>query len=285
MHTHRVKAGIIAIGLLTASTALGWGSDGHRITAQIAVQRLSPQAKAAIDSMLGGKSLPEVANWADEIKSDRSYDWAKPLHYANVAAGATQFDLQRDCPEAGCVVSAIVKYTAILRDEKASTEARIEALKFLVHFVGDIHQPLHVARARDKGGNDIKVEFFYDRTNLHTVWDTLLIRRARKRWTNYARELSEAITQEQADRWRKVTDVSAWATETYQLALNYAYKVPKEGQIGKEYFDRCIPIVNEQLSVAGVRLAALLNSCLAAPTSAPAASAPACATSQPALTP
>jgi hypothetical protein len=212
-----------------------------------------------VDRLLDGKSLADVSTWADEIKSDSAYRWASPLHYANVAPEADSFDLARDCPANGCVVSAILKYTKVLQDGQASTADKTEALKFLVHFVGDVHQPLHVARAHDKGGNDLKVEFFNNRTNLHGVWDSELIRRTKKPWSAYATELRQAISSGQFMDWYGVTDPSAWATESYRLAISHAYEIPKDGQLGQEYFDRCIPVVDQRLSMAGVRLAALLN--------------------------
>ena len=122
----------------------------------IAWSYLTPTAKAAVAKLLendGDGTLSEAATWADRIKSDRKWDWAKPLHYANVQAGAETFDLKRDCPESGCVVSAIIKYRDVLSDKKATDAKKLEALKFIAHFVGDIHQPLHVSRAKDRGGN------------------------------------------------------------------------------------------------------------------------------------
>ncbi|MFQ5491905.1 MAG: S1/P1 nuclease, partial [Phycisphaerae bacterium] len=187
-----------------------------------------------------------------------SYRWANPLHYANVKPGEDEFDLQRDCPQKGCVVSAIIKYAKVLRSKNASHADKSEALKFLVHFVGDIHQPLHVSHARDKGGNDIKVEFFHNRTNLYRLWDSGLIRQTKKGWTEYATELQQAITPAQLAKW-KSTDPVKWATESYKLALSHAYAIPKDGQVGQPYFERCIPIVEERLAMAGIRMATLLK--------------------------
>lgn len=133
------------------------------------------------------------------------------------------------------------------------------ALKFLVHFVGDIHQPMHAGRAVDRGGNDVKVDFFYDRTNLHVVWDELLIRRARSPWREYAAELHRRITPQKAAQWRRNMDVGEWAMESARLAASHAYPVPRDGQLGEAYFDRNRPVVEERLSMAGVRLAAVLN--------------------------
>ena len=117
-----------------------------------------------------------------------------------------------------------------------------------------LHQPLHVSRAKDRGGNDIKVEFFHNSTNLHRVWDSGLIRRAKKPWTEYAAELQVGITPEQLTEWKSIDPIE-WATESYKLALSHAYAVPKDGQLGEAYFERCIPVVEKRLAMAGVRLA------------------------------
>ncbi len=245
--------------LLFAAPCFGWGRDGHKIISEIATHRLTPEAKVEVRALLGDQSLVDVCTWADEIRSDPAYRWASPLHYANVEPGDDSFDLERHCPEHGCVVSAIIKYTEVLGDREASSADRTEALKFLVHFVEDIHQPMHVSHARDRGGNDIKVEFFHDRTNLHRVWDSALIRHTKKPWTTYAAELQATLTPEQATEWEKATSPVDWATETYELAVTCAYEVPADGQLGQAYFERCIPIAEKRLTMAGVRLAHLLN--------------------------
>ena len=242
--------------ILVPSISFGWGPDGHRITGYIAERLLSPRARAAVHELLGEESLADVSTWADQIQRQRRA--TSPLHYANVKPGSDGFELERDCPEQGCVVSAIIKYSHVLRDKKASRSEKIEALKFVVHFVGDIHQPLHVSHARDKGGSDIKVSFFEDSTTLHSVWDSGLIRRTKKGWPEYAKDLAGTITAQQLDEWNTL-DPAAWATESYRLAVSNAYAIPKDGRISQAYFEKNIPVVNERLSMAGVRLAALLN--------------------------
>jgi len=212
-----------------------------------------------VEELLAGQSLAEVSTWADEIKSDDSWNWARPLHYANVPTDATGFDLTRDCPEHGCVVRAILEYSDVLRDESAATPERAEALRFLVHFVGDIHQPLHVSRAEDRGGNSIRVRFFGRETNLHRAWDTHLIEHTEKEWPSYADELLESTTPQRRTEWESTIDPIAWADESYSLAISHAYPIPADGMLGDDYFERNIPIVDERLAMGGVRLAALLN--------------------------
>ncbi len=252
MKRHTTSIALTAI--LIPSVCFAWGRDGHRITGYIAEKLLTPQARAAIRDLLGNESLADASTWADEIRRKRKN--TEPWHYVNVDPSRDRIDL--DCPEQGCVVSAIIKYSHVLRDKNASRQDRIEALKFVVHFVGDIHQPLHVSHARDRGGNDIKVTFFENRTNLHSFWDSGMIRRTKKRWSEYATELAANITPQQRIRYGTLDPV-AWATESYQLARSNAYTIPKDGRIGQDYFERNLPVVEQRLTMSGVRLAALLN--------------------------
>ncbi|MCH7700843.1 MAG: S1/P1 nuclease [Planctomycetes bacterium] len=251
--------------LLAPTLCLAWGEDGHRIVGEIASHYLSPCTEEAVKSLLGDQTLADVSTWADEIKSDRKWDWAKPLHYANVTPGSDSFDLDRDCPEVGCVVSAIERFSRVLRTSGAARfpqptkKEQVEALKFLIHLVGDLHQPLHVSRARDRGGNDIAVEFFNNRTNLHSLWDSGLIRHTKKPWSEYAAELRAQVKGVKTRYPRTNGKVTEWATESYRLALSNAYDVPKDGKLGQASFDRNIPIVDERLKMAGVHLAALVQ--------------------------
>ncbi len=160
------------------------------------------------------------------------------------------------------------------RPNPPTRDEQVQSLKFLTHLIGDLHQPLHVSRARDRGGNDIAVEFFNNRTNLHRLWNSGLIRHTRKPWREYADELHSEITPGKLDAWSPPQVVQAcspapyltdriypheWASESYRLALSHAYDVPKEGQLGRDYFDCNIRVVNERLQMAGVRLALVLN--------------------------
>ncbi len=215
MKKHTTTIALAAI--LIPSVCFAWGRDGHRITGFIAAKYLTPQAAAAVKDLLGNASLADVSTWADEIRRKRKN--TEPWHYVNVDPSHDRFDL--DCPEQGCVVSAIIEYSHVLRDKSASRQERIEALKFVVHFVGDIHQPLHVSHARDRGGNDIKVTFFENRTNLHSLWDSGMIRRTKKSWTEYAKELAANITPQQRILYGTLDPV-IWATESHKLAHSNA---------------------------------------------------------------
>ena len=118
--------------LLLAAPCLGWGADGHRIVGEIASHHLTPEARAGVQVLLGDQSLADVGTWADEVRSQPEYQWTRPLHYANVKPEGTEFDLNRDCPEEGCVVSAIIRFTEVLQDREASTAEKTEALNFVL---------------------------------------------------------------------------------------------------------------------------------------------------------
>ncbi len=277
------QATLVALfAILVPSICFGWGREGHRIIGNIAAKLLTPKAAAAVKDLLGEQTLADVSMWADEIERDRDYEWASPLHYAHVDPGHDGFDLHRDCPEKGCVVSAIIKYSHVLGDKSAPRQERIEALKFLIHFVGDIHQPLHVSHARDKRGNDTEVTFFGEHTDLHSVWDSGMIRRAKQEDQSYAFNLEstfheEAMLQRGKKHWKDWSkqeeneyiiqlvvkalprDPAAWATKSYKLAVSNAYAIPNDGRLGQDYFDKNIPVVNDRMFFAGLRLGCLLN--------------------------
>lgn len=244
----------------------GWGEDGHRIVGQIAWLELAnqPATQQAIQAILDGDSsskyhsLAGAALWADDIKRVQGYGHLRTLHYVNVPDGAQHVVPGRDC-ENGCVFSAIEENADILVDSDAGEPARLEALKLLAHFVGDIHQPLHAGRKSDKGGNGIQVEFRGRQVNLHSLWDTTLIKSQGKAPEVYAQELFGAITPAQRGQWAGETDPARWANESYHLAVSNAYKIPQSHRISQRYATKNIAVIETQLKIAGVRLAALLQ--------------------------
>lgn len=252
---------IAAFVLCLARVSAGWSEVGHKVTGLIAAEYLTPTAAAAAHDLLDGQSLADVSTWADKIKGDRTYRWANVLHYANVDPNADGFEYERDCPGRKCVVAAIVDYAEIVRDRSAPREKRAEALRFLIHFVGDVHQPLHMGNAHDKGGNDIAVSFFRNRTNLHRLWDSGIIRRAKHQPQPYAEKLLATITPEKITQWSTLDPV-VWGNESLHLARDVAYKVPPDGELADEYFNKAIAVTDLQLARGGVRLAAMLNDVL-----------------------
>lgn len=263
----------IAVWLLcvTSLLAAGWGEAGHRTCGVIATARLTPQTTKAVEALLGDRTLATAGTWADEQRKDPSYDWAKPLHYVNVPVGATSIDLARDCPpdEEGrgvCVLGAIERFSGVLRDDRASRESKVEALLFLIHFIEDLHQPLHVSYAKDRGGNMITVSFLgKPGANLHRVWDTDMIEQKLKQtsegdWMRYAIGLRDGLTEEQACGYLATDDPMAWAQESLAITGQIYKDLPSAtGNIDAAYMDRWMPVVEERLRAAGVRLAMHLN--------------------------
>lgn len=254
-----------ALGLLG-----GWGRDGHAIIAEIAWRELSDEARAEIKSLLGEASLPEIASWADVVRRESGYEWSAPLHYVNMPPDAAAYDPARDLPPEGNVVSAIDRFAAELKDRSLPAKQRGEALMFLVHFVGDLHQPLHGGRAEDRGGNSIELTFYEKPMNLHAVWDYGILEAAgQDPWPVRAERLSAEI--EPIDRvdWLSTThtgDLSLtagrWATESHLLAERYCYTVAPGSVVGEEYAKASLPIAELRLKQAGIRLAAVLEDCL-----------------------
>lgn len=241
--------------------AHGWGPEGHRITGEVAAAFLKDETKAAIEEILGRNSLADVANWADEIRDFEEFRWAAPLHYVNVPRSATRVNMGRDCENKMCVVGAIQKYEQELRDPATTPDKRRDALRFLVHFIGDVHQPMHVSYSDDLGGNRIDVTLFGEPTNLHRAWDTGLIR-ARMRSDSpreLAQEIQASITEQLQSRWSASLDPVQWANESLHITRRIYAELPRGGALGQEYYEHNISDVLVRLAMAGVRIAALLN--------------------------
>ncbi len=210
----------------------------------------------------------EVASWADQIRREQR-DTA-PWHYVDIPVTAGKFDRERDGRGGDNVIDALNAQIKILSDKSGPREKRVEALKWVVHLVGDIHQPLHCAeRGKDKGGNTRLVMYPGQREaqNLHKVWDTWLVREVvgRRKIAEVGDALAATIAPRNQKEWAKGTPES-WANETHRVAVDVAYHdVPADGPppaLGKAYVERSRAAVVEQIERAGVRLAAVLNAAL-----------------------
>ncbi|MGP8248144.1 MAG: S1/P1 nuclease [Bryobacteraceae bacterium] len=244
--------------------AFGWGPEGHRLVARIAEQELTPKAKARIAAILGpGQSIAGIASWADEIRPSRPD--TGPWHYVDIPLADRRLDMARDCPKGQCIVASLESFEAVLKDPRATPEERKEALLFVVHFVGDMHQPLHSIDNNDKGGNDVKVVFHGRPTNLHSVWDSGLLNHMPKE-----PELFPTLDQQAEQhrgKWSKGR-VEDWIEQSHRLAQKITYgKLPKPGANGvivlnAAYEKAADGVVTGQIEKAGVRLAAVLDACL-----------------------
>lgn len=263
----RATALVLLLFMPLAATA--WGPEGHEIVADLAQVRLNENAKAGIRSLIGDVSLASIADWADEIRRDRdeTYNW----HFVDIPMSATGFSDDRDCflpnnkhkgaatDHQNCVVDRIEIFERVLGDTNAPREQRIEALKFLVHFVGDVHQPFH-AIGEAAGGNGIAVVEFGSSEcgqrpcNLHGAWDSGLIRHTGLSTEQYAAHLEVLISDQHLTATGTPED---WANESHNDAKSAWLN--DGGQVDDSYYKKEIPVVDERLALAGLRLAAVLN--------------------------
>jgi hypothetical protein len=239
--------------LFIAHIALAWGQTGHRVVGEIAWLHLNKKAKKNVQRVLGDEHLGMVGNWMDFIKSESSYDSLKPWHYCTIPAGKTYAEV--GAPEEGDVVMAINKFIKELETGNYSVD-EVFALKCLVHLVGDVHQPLHCGNGTDRGGNDVKVEYMWRKTNLHRIWDSDMIDGQQLSYTEYVNWINTA-SQDQIAKWQN-TSVRDWVAESQDLHPQ-VYSYPESGKLSYRYTYDNIASANLRLLQAGVRLAGILN--------------------------
>jgi hypothetical protein len=271
---------VVLSAFLTLACLGGWGRDGHAIIAEIAWREMTPAAQERARQILAGQDLPAVATWADQVRRTEAYRWTAPMHYVNLPADSASYDHAAHCPDEGCVVSAVDDFARLLLDE-VDDKTREDALKFLIHFVGDLHQPLHAGRPGDRGGNDVAVRFNARQTNLHSLWDsTILAAGDPQPWPLIAERLHTEI--DASDRLAWLADArpddllgtaGRWVFESHRLAERFAYPVHNGAAVGEAYVEMTTPVVHLRLKQGGVRLGALLNQLLdpASPGMAPRA--------------
>lgn len=247
----------LTAGCVTSSSVFAWGQTGHRVTGAIAEKYLSDDARAAIEALLPHESLAEASTYPDEMRSDPSTFWqrtASPWHYVTVPEGKVYKDV--GAPEQGDAYSALMHFTETLKSKTASKEDKQLALRFIVHIVGDLHQPLHAGNGTDKGGNDVKVRFFWEDSNLHRVWDSQMLAQRELSYTEWTNWLSEKITSEQVTDWQKATPFD-WIAESTKLRDGL---YPEDANnMNYDYLYDHLPTVKTRLQQAGVRLADYLN--------------------------
>ncbi|WP_111708099.1 S1/P1 nuclease [Lutibacter citreus] len=232
-----------------------WGPTGHRTVGKIAEDYLSSKTKRKINDLLNGHSLAFVSTFGDDIKSDKRYNEFYTWHYVNMPFGVKYEDSKKN-PK-GDLVTGIKKCKEILLSKTASEEDKNFYLKMLVHLIGDLHQPMHVGRTEDKGGNDIQVRWFNNGTNLHRVWDSDMINHYNMTYTELANN-TNSITKDQVKYLQKGS-IEDWANETQKLAIK-VYGTAKIGEkLGYSYMYENFELVRSQLQKGGIRLAKVLN--------------------------
>ncbi|KAL8032684.1 hypothetical protein ABFX02_13G112300 [Erythranthe guttata] len=270
--------------LLIVPSMYGWGKQGHFMTCKIAENFLTEDALASVKALLPDSAegeLASVCSWPDEIRRKAHYRWSGPLHYIDTPDFRCNYQYCRDCHDSvgrkdRCVTGAIYNYTMQLMTESRDSDFSVmkynltESLMFLSHFVGDVHQPLHVGFTGDGGGNTIIVRWYRRKTNLHHVWDNMIIESALK--TFYNSDITTMIQSIQSNITEAFVDEYSWkncngtvcpdpyASESIKLACNFAYRNATPGvTLGDDYFLSRLPVVEKRLAQGGVRLAALLN--------------------------
>lgn len=244
---------------LSTSTSIAssedWGKTGHRATGEIASKYLSRKARKEIDKLLDGQSLAEVSIYADEIRSDSKYRKYGPWHYVNIPVDKRYEEIQK--ASGGDIIVAINTCIDKVKNVNNTKEERAFHLKLLVHFIGDLHMPLHTGRAEDKGGNDIQVRWFDEGTNLHRVWDSDMIDFYKMSYTELARNRKKLSRKE----LRPILDSNLmdWVYESRELSKVVYASANKGDKLGYEYAYIHMPIVREQLHKAGLRMAKILN--------------------------
>ncbi len=248
-----LPAFVAAAFLAVPSPALAWGKTGHRVAAAIADHYLSGYTRARIEQIFGPESLDEAATWPDEMRADPAPFWQKvagPWHYVTVSG--TVYD---SAPREGDAVVALERFRKVLRNPASSLADRQLALRFIVHIVADLHQPLHAGRPGDRGANEVKVTWFGKPTNLHAVWDSSLVDDQQLSFSELAARLRRHISSDDVIAlWD--AEPRDWIRESVAIRETI---YPTSPELGYDYAYRNTPIVNRRLQWAGIRLAAYLN--------------------------
>ena len=251
---------------LAAAAPLGaWGPEGHDLVARIAEAQLTPAVRARVEAILGpGVTMASISSWADQVRRTRQE--TAPWHYIDIPITRRRLDMAQDCPKGDCVIGKIADFRKALADPATPAATRREDLEFLIHFVGDMHQPLHCSDNHDHGGNEVRVVFQGRPWNLHSVWDGALLSRM-----GTEEQLFPELSKESASHEKKFAkgSVENWAEEAHKAAVKIVYgKLPRAAQgqpavLDAAYEQAADPLIRLQIERAGARLARVLNEALA----------------------
>lgn len=254
-----IKKTILSLCFLSGCLyAFPWGQKGHDVTAYIAENHLTPATLEAVTELLDGKSIVYWANWMDNASHTPEYEYTKTWHYKNIDDGMeySEAPLHPD----GDIVRAIHQATETLHNPDASREDKQLALKFLVHLMGDIHQPMHMGHASDLGGNRWTVKYFGRDSNLHSVWDSSVPESAHKwtytEWNNQINRTTPQLEEEILEEGNP----EKWGEETFEVCKSVYTLTPQGTDISYDYVGQWTPTVETQLLKGGLRLADVLNS-------------------------
>lgn len=268
-----MKNKILGILIVVAVKSFGWGALGHRTVGLIAEANLTPKAKAAVKYLLNNQSLGDAANWADSIKSGSTYQQTKRYHYEGIPGGMSYLDYLKNQSPTDRILGGTVEAMLVARDILRGTasnravnpQEKVDALKFLAHFVGDIHQPLHTGRPEDRGGNDISVNWAGTPLNLHSLWDTGMIYSGHTDLFNPGTPIDQASvtygkflskTNERIAFQR--SDFDTWVFESVAIRESGVYDRSYQNNQAV-YQKTMLPVLDKRILMAGLRLADTLN--------------------------
>jgi hypothetical protein len=259
MKTLFKKLLLLAAVIYIPMQSMAWGTNGHRICGQIADSYINAKARKAIQAILGDESIAITSNWADFIKSDPAYSYLYNWHFINLEKAYTYPELQAYL-KADTITDAYTKVnflTAELKKKTTTKANKLLYLRMLIHIVEDLHQPLHTGHLSDKGGNDVKVQWFGKDSNLHSVWDSQLIDFQQLSYTEYATMINHTTLSQRTKL--QASPLSEWIFESDQIADKLYNDVKPGESLSYKYNFKYIGLVNDQMVKAGVRLAGLLN--------------------------
>ena len=268
MQAPRYTVPALLCSLLLALPAAAWGPQGHRVAGAMTEDRLSPAAAAAVRSILGDEPLAEASTWADRMRSDPAPFWqreAGAYHYVNIPVGAQRYDPRR-APASGDAFTALAQFRQELEDPSTPAPRRALALRFALHIIQDLHQPLHAGGRDDRGGNDFAVTVDGRRSNLHRLWDSGLLASARSPDQRLRARLEARYRDELAGPWRD-PDPALWIAESLALSRQLYPASPK---IDAAYLECFRPVAERRIAQAAARGAAWLNALYAPEAEKPA---------------
>jgi hypothetical protein len=250
------------IGLFIAISAalISWGGVGHKTIGTIAENHLTPAAKAGIRNLIGDTAIADIASWADQARSTPAYKYTGPWHYLEFTLGMNYQDFKAhvNTLDSNNVYGAILKCERDIKSPMTTTAQKAIALKFLVHFIGDCHQPMHLSKASDRGGNDLQIQFNGKGSNLHSLWDSGLINKEGKTFDQMAKDYDIA-TPSQIKQWQSDSPMK-WVFESYQIASKIYDDMDRNGRKPDDvYYQANITVVQQRIEMAGIRLAGTLN--------------------------
>lgn len=254
-----INRSFFGLSLLLAGTlsCYGWGQKGHDVVAYVAENHLTPATTQAVDSILNGRSMVYWSNWLDNASHNDEYAYTKTWHYKNIDEGVKYLNAPVN-PD-GDIVTALREQIKILSSEDTSLDKKNLAIKILVHLMGDLHQPMHMGHASDRGGNKINVRYFGRSSNLHSIWDTALLESAHKwSYTEWQQQIDGLRAEDEA--LLVSGNIDDWGSKCYDVAKVVYNYFPEGKNVSYDEVADWAPVIEDQLLMGGLRLAHVLNS-------------------------